>query len=142
MPVSQKNHHVFFRLWLLAFPSVHLLASLFIEVRHNSAFIIATGTWSSPNVSRALRYWRMRGTVCVEYVAEMRNVNRTLAGKPQGKLGKPRCRWKNNIERDLTEIACYFMEWIQLPQGSIQWWAFVNIVMDLCPPPQKKKPAE
>jgi hypothetical protein len=83
----------------------------------------------------------MRGTVCVEYVAEMRNVYRTLAGKPQGKLGKPRCRWKNNIERDLTEIACYFIEWIQLPQGRIQWWAFVNIVMDLwvTPPPKKKK---
>ncbi|XP_021926839.1 probable cation-transporting ATPase 13A3 isoform X2 [Zootermopsis nevadensis] len=31
MPMSKNNHHVIFRLWLLAFPSVHLLASVFIE---------------------------------------------------------------------------------------------------------------
>jgi hypothetical protein len=35
MPISKKNHHVVFRLWLLAFPGVHFLAAVFIEVRCN-----------------------------------------------------------------------------------------------------------
>jgi hypothetical protein len=43
MPISKNNQHFIFRLWLLAFPSVHLLTSLFIEVRQNTAFIIAIG---------------------------------------------------------------------------------------------------
>jgi hypothetical protein len=42
MPISKKNQHVVFRLWLLAFPGVHLLAAVFIEVRHtcNTASLI------------------------------------------------------------------------------------------------------
>jgi hypothetical protein len=32
---------------------------------------------------------------------------RFLVGKPEGmrQLGRPRCRWENNIRRDLREIV-------------------------------------
>jgi hypothetical protein len=38
--------------------------------------------------------------------AEKTNSYRILVGKPEGKrpLGRPRRRWENNIEMDLTEI--------------------------------------
>jgi hypothetical protein len=37
----------------------------------------------------------------------MRNAYRTLVGKPEGKkpLGRPRCRWADNIKTDLREIG-------------------------------------
>jgi hypothetical protein len=36
------------------------------------------------------------------------SVYRVLLGKPKGKrpLGKPRCRWKDNIRMDLQEGGC------------------------------------
>jgi hypothetical protein len=51
--------------------------------------------------------------------------------KSQGKtpLGRLRCRWKNHIQMDLTEIKCEGMEWIQLSQNKIDWWTFVNTIM-------------
>jgi hypothetical protein len=38
---------------------------------------------------------------------EKRNVYKLLLGKPEGKrpLGRPRCRWDDNIEMDVTEIG-------------------------------------
>lgn len=44
MPISKKNQHVVFRLSLLAFPGVHLLAALFIEVKQNTVSLIYIGT--------------------------------------------------------------------------------------------------
>jgi len=38
---------------------------------------------------------------------ERRGVYRVLVGKPEGKrpLGRPRCRWDNNIKMDLQEVG-------------------------------------
>ena len=38
---------------------------------------------------------------------ERRGVYRVLVGKPEGKrpLGRPRCRWDNNIKTDLQEVG-------------------------------------
>jgi hypothetical protein len=38
---------------------------------------------------------------------EKRNAHRILVGKPerQRSLGRPRCRWENNIKMDLREIG-------------------------------------
>jgi hypothetical protein len=35
-----------------------------------------------------------------------RGVHRVLVGKPEGKrpLGRPRCRWEDNIKMDLQEV--------------------------------------
>jgi hypothetical protein len=42
----------------------------------------------------------MRWVGHVERVGEMRNAYNILVGKPEGKnpLGRPRCRWEDNIE--------------------------------------------
>jgi hypothetical protein len=45
-----------------------------------------------------------------EYVARMagkNNVYRLLVGNPEGKrqLGRPRCKWVDNIELDLREVG-------------------------------------
>jgi len=62
-----------------------------------------------------------------------RGVYRVLVGKPEGKrpLGRPRCRWKDNINTDLQEVRCGFMDWIELAQDRDRWQALVNGIMNL-----------
>jgi len=57
----------------------------------------------------------------------------TMVGKPEGKspLGRPRCRWEDNIKMDLQEVGCGGMDWIELAQDRDRWQAFVNAVMNL-----------
>jgi hypothetical protein len=40
-------------------------------------------------------------------MGEGRGVYRVLVGRPEGKrpLGRPRCRWEDNIKMDLREIV-------------------------------------
>jgi hypothetical protein len=51
-----------------------------------------------------------------------RNAYKILVGKPEGKrpLGRPRCRWVDNIKMDLREIGCGCMDWIALVQDRNQ----------------------
>jgi hypothetical protein len=51
-------------------------------------------------------------------MGEKRNVYRLLVGKPEGKrpLGRPRCRWMDNIKMDLLEIGLSVVDWIRLAQ--------------------------
>jgi hypothetical protein len=62
------------------------------------------------------------GRVC-NTKGEKRNVYRILVGRPEGKrpLGRPRCRWEDNIKMDLREVR-----W-----GGMDWRALVNMVMNL-----------
>jgi hypothetical protein len=64
---------------------------------------------------------------------EKRNAYRVLMGKPEGKrpLGRPRCRWVDNIKMDLREILWAGMDWIDLGQDRDQWRALVNTAMNL-----------
>jgi hypothetical protein len=43
---------------------------------------------------------------------EGRDEYRGLLGKPAGKrpLGRPRCRWEDNIKMDLQEVECRGMD--------------------------------
>jgi len=58
---------------------------------------------------------------------------RVLVGKPLGKrpLGRPRHRWEDNIKKDLQEVGCGSMDWIDLAEDRDRWWALVNEVMNL-----------
>jgi hypothetical protein len=56
-----------------------------------------------------------------------------LVGNPEGKrpLGRPKCRWVNNIKMDLRYIGWDSMDWIDLVQDKDQCRALVNTVMNL-----------
>ena len=58
---------------------------------------------------------------------------RVLVGKLEGKgqLGRPGCRWEDNIKMDLQEMGCGGMDWIDLAQVRDRWRALVNGVMNL-----------
>jgi hypothetical protein len=66
-------------------------------------------------------------------MGKKRNVYRLLVGKPEGKrpLGRPRCRWVDNINMDLLGRIWGGMGWIGLAQDRDKWRALVNAVMDL-----------
>jgi hypothetical protein len=66
-------------------------------------------------------------------MGEKRTVSRLLVGKPEGKrpLGRPRCRWIDNIKMDLLEIGRNVVNWIGLAQDRYRWRALVNSVMNL-----------
>jgi len=60
----------------------------------------------------------MRWAGHVARMGERRDVYKVLVGKPEGKrpLGRPRCRWDDNIKMDLQEVGCGGMDWIELAQ--------------------------
>jgi hypothetical protein len=60
-------------------------------------------------------------------------VYRVLVGKPKGKipLGRPRCRWEDNIKMDLQELGYVSMDRIAMGQNRDRFWALVNAVMNL-----------
>jgi hypothetical protein len=64
---------------------------------------------------------------------EKRYAYRLLVGKPEGKrsLGRPRCRWVENIKRDLGEVGWGDVDWIGLAQDRNRWRAVVNSVLKL-----------
>jgi hypothetical protein len=74
---------------------------------------------------------RMRWAGHVARMGEKRNAYRILVGKPEGKMGRPRRRWVDNIKMDLTEIGWDGMDWIDLAQDRDRWRALVTTVMNL-----------
>jgi hypothetical protein len=61
------------------------------------------------------------------------NAHRTLVGKPEGErpLGRPRCRWVDNIKINLREIGWDGVDWIDMAHNRNQWRALVNTVLNL-----------
>jgi hypothetical protein len=76
---------------------------------------------------------RMRWARHVARMAAKRNAYRILVGKLEGRksLGRPRCRWMDNIRIDLRETGCDGLHWVDLAQNRDQWRALVNTVMNL-----------
>jgi hypothetical protein len=44
------------------------------------------------------------------------------------RIGRPRCRWVNNIRMDLGEMGWGDVDWIGLAKDRIRWRALVNSV--------------
>jgi hypothetical protein len=68
--------------------------------------------YCSPTFVRVIKSRRMGWAVHVAQTGEGRGVSRVLVGKPEGKrpLGRPRCRWEDNIKIDLQEVGFGGME--------------------------------
>ena len=75
----------------------------------------------------------MRWVGHVARMGKRRGVYRVLVSKPEGKrpLGRPRCRWEDNIKIDFQEVGCGGMDWIKLAQDRDRWQAVVNAVINL-----------
>ena len=89
--------------------------------------------YSSPNIVRVIKSKRMRWAGHVACMNEERGVYRVLVGKPEGRrpLGRPRCKWVDNIRTDLQEVGCGYMDWIGLAQDSDRWQTLVSAIMNL-----------
>jgi len=82
---------------------------------------------------RVIKSGRMRWAGHVARMGEGRGVYRVLVGKHEGKrpLGRPRCRWKDNIRMDLREVGCGCVDWMELAQDKDRWRALVSAVTNL-----------
>ena len=66
------------------------------------------------------------GGACGAY-GEGRGVHGVLVGKPEGKrpLGRPRCRWEDNIKMDLQEVGRVVgigWSWLRIGTGGGHSW--------------------
>jgi len=89
--------------------------------------------YCSPNIVRVIKSRRMRWAEHVARMGEGRGVYRVLMELLEGKrpLERPRRRWEDNIKMDLQEVGCGDIDWIELAQDRVRWWALVNVVMNL-----------
>jgi hypothetical protein len=71
--------------------------------------------YSSPSIIRIIKSRRMRWASHVARMGEKRNAYRLLVKKPyeERPLGRPRCRWVDNIRMDLGEIGWCGVGWIE-----------------------------
>ena len=70
--------------------------------------------YRSPNIARVIKPRRLRWTSHVARMEEDRSAFKIVTGKPRGyrPLGRPRCRWEDNIRMDLKLIGINTMNWV------------------------------
>jgi hypothetical protein len=63
--------------------------------------------YSSPNIIRVIKLRRIRWAAHVACMGQKRGAYRILVGRPEGRqpLGRPRCRWEDNIKMGLQEVG-------------------------------------
>ena len=87
--------------------------------------------YRSPNIVRVIKSRILRWAGHVARMEEGSSF-KILRGKPTGKtaLGRPRCRWEDNIRMDLGEIDIYAGNWVDSPQDRDFWRALVNAALN------------
>ena len=78
---------------------------------------------------RVIKYRRLRWAGHVARMEEGRNAFKILTGKRP--LGRPRCRWEDNIRMDLKEIGISVGNWVDSAQDRDYWKALVNAALNL-----------
>jgi hypothetical protein len=76
------------------------------------------GLYSSSDSIRMIKSRMMRRKGLVARMGEMRNACKIFVGNSEGKrqLGRPRCRWEDNITMDLRETVFEAVDWIHVAQ--------------------------
>jgi hypothetical protein len=74
--------------------------------------------YSSPTTNRVIKSRRMNQAGHVARMAKIPVLVGELEGKRQ--LGRPKCRWEDNISTDLNDTGCDAVDWIQLDQYRMQ----------------------
>jgi hypothetical protein len=89
--------------------------------------------YSSPNIIWVIKSRRMRWAIHVARMGEERVLYMDLVGIPEGKrpLGRPMCRWENNVRMDLQELGFGSGDWNGLVQDRDTCRAVVSAVMSL-----------
>jgi len=69
----------------------------------------------------------------VTHKEQIRNSYKILVGKLEGKrpVRRPRDRYEDNIKMDFRQIRCDSIDYIHLPQDTVQLQALVNVAMNL-----------
>jgi hypothetical protein len=72
------------------------------------------GLYSSPSIVRVIKARKMRRAGHVARMGEVRGAYNILVRRLEGRrpLGRPRCRWEDNIKMDLREIGFGDVDWI------------------------------
>ena len=89
--------------------------------------------YRSPNIVRVIKSRRLRWAGNVARMEEGRSAFKILTGKPTGKrpLGRPRCRWEDNIRMDIEEIGINSGNWVDSAQDKDYWRALLNAALNL-----------
>ena len=92
--------------------------------RHNEELHIL---YRSPNTARVNKSKRLRWGGHVVRMEECKCAFNIITITPMGKihLGRPRCRWENNIRMDLKEIGTNTRKLVTLAQDTNYWRALV-----------------
>ena len=89
--------------------------------------------YRSPNIVRVIKSRRLRWAENVARMEEDRSSFKILTGNPTGKrpLGRPRCRWEDNIRMDLEEIGISAGNWVDSAQNRNYCRVLVNAALNL-----------
>ena len=85
------------------------------------------------HIVRVIKPRRLRWAGHVVRMEQNSSIFKVLTGTPTGKrsLGRPRCRWEDNIRMDLKKIGVNMRTWIDSTHDRDYWRALENATLNL-----------